>query len=83
MHKTQCDHVVSFYDAFYNEGSIYVALEYMDAGSLADVLSKSKTVPENVLSNIARQVNRLTFITYFEGVEGFTLSTQGVTSYSS
>jgi serine/threonine protein kinase len=55
--------VVSFYDAFFNEGNIYVALEYMDAGSLADVLAKSGPIPENIIAKIAVQVR--TFVFYF------------------
>ena len=31
------DHLVGFYDAFLHEGAVYLALEYMDAGSLLDV----------------------------------------------
>mmetsp|Transcript_29568 Transcript_29568/g.41589 ORF Transcript_29568/g.41589 Transcript_29568/m.41589 type:complete len:389 (+) Transcript_29568:680-1846(+) len=56
LHKTQCNHVVTFFDAFYNEGCIYIVLEFMDAGSLATVLEKAKKIPEKILAKIAFQV---------------------------
>ena len=57
LHKTQCEHVVTFFDAFYNEGCIYIVLEFMDAGSLATVLEKAKKIPEKILAKIAYQVH--------------------------
>ncbi|EFA84569.1 MAP kinase kinase [Heterostelium album PN500] len=44
LHKTHCPYIVSFYDAFYNDGSIHIVLEYMDGGSLTDLLAKVKAV---------------------------------------
>ncbi|GJP29107.1 hypothetical protein CLOM_g4073 [Closterium sp. NIES-68] len=35
---------------------INIALEYMDGGSLADVVQVTKTIPENILSAITRRV---------------------------
>ena len=36
----QCssDHLVKMYDAFFHEGSVYIALEFCDRGSLEDVI---------------------------------------------
>ncbi|CAI5471933.1 unnamed protein product [Closterium sp. Yama58-4] len=50
--------LVEFYGAFYqpDSGQINIALEYMDGGSLADVVQVTKTIPENVLSAITRKV---------------------------
>jgi serine/threonine protein kinase len=56
LHKTQCEQVVTFFDAFYEEGSIFIALEYMDAGSLGHVIEKSGPIPEVILVKIAEQV---------------------------
>lgn len=56
LHKSQFEYVVTFYDAFFNEGSIHIALEYMDAGTLADILHKAGAIPENVLAYFALQV---------------------------
>jgi len=50
----ECDHenIISSYGAFIRSGNVTIALEYMNAGSLASVLSKVKQVPENVLGII-------------------------------
>lgn len=50
----ECDHenIISSYGAFLRSGNVTIALEYMNAGSLASVLSKVKQVPENVLGII-------------------------------
>jgi len=45
---------VSFYGAFYEEGAISIALEYMD-GSLADLIGVT-AIPEPILCNITLQV---------------------------
>jgi serine/threonine protein kinase len=77
LHKTQCEYVVSFFDAFYNEGSFYIALEYMNGGSLAHVLSKAGSIPENVLGKIAIQVQlSLEVNNYWEGVKWVELLAQ-------
>jgi len=52
LYRTQSEYVVTFFDAFYSEGSISIALEYMDGGSLADHLRASGSIPERALSNI-------------------------------
>jgi serine/threonine protein kinase len=57
LHKTQCEYVVSFFDAFYDEGCIFISLEYMDIGSLLDIVGKVKVIPEEVLGKIALQVS--------------------------
>jgi serine/threonine protein kinase len=47
---------VSFYGAFYAESKIWFLLEYMDCGTLGDVIKRGGPMPENVLSKIASQV---------------------------
>ena len=50
------DHLVGFYDAFLHEGAVYLALEYMDAGSLLDVRTpRARCVPEPLLAHILFQ----------------------------
>lgn len=54
LHESMHPSIVSFYGAFYREGAVHVALEYMDA-SLLDI-SRSQggvQLPEAVLSAIA------------------------------
>lgn len=50
--------LVEFYGAFYipDSGQISIALEYMDGGSLADILRAQKCIPESVLSSIVRKL---------------------------
>ena len=53
-----CPSLVRFYGAFYREGTIRIALEYMDGGSLANVVRQvgARGVPERVLAAMAFQV---------------------------
>ncbi|XP_027066502.1 mitogen-activated protein kinase kinase 6 [Coffea eugenioides] len=53
---SQCPHVVVCYHSFYHNGAISLVLEYMDRGSLADVLRQVKTVLEPYLAVLCKQV---------------------------
>jgi len=50
--------LVEFQGAFYmpDSGQISIALEYMDGGSLADVIRVKKFIPEPVLSHMLQKV---------------------------
>ena len=50
-----CENVVAFYGAFFVDGATRILLEYMDAGSLKDLLVHGP-IPMNVLGAIAEQV---------------------------
>ncbi|XP_019463966.1 PREDICTED: mitogen-activated protein kinase kinase 2-like [Lupinus angustifolius] len=52
----QCPYVVVCYQSFYDNGVISIILEYMDGGSLADLLKKVATIPEPHLAAICKQV---------------------------
>ncbi|MED6161861.1 serine/threonine protein kinase, variant 2 [Stylosanthes scabra] len=54
--SAQCPFVVVCYQSFYVNGVISIILEYMDGGSLADLLKKVKTIPEPYLAAICKQV---------------------------
>lgn len=56
LYKTDCPSIVHFYGAFFKDGSISVALEYMDGGSLANVMEQVGVVPEFVLASFAFQI---------------------------
>jgi serine/threonine protein kinase len=56
LYSSSCPYLVGFYGAFYSDGSISIALEYMEGGSLADVYKLFGKIPEGVLSKIVHQV---------------------------
>lgn len=60
--------LVEFYGAFYipDSGQISIALEYMDGGSLADIIHVKKCIPEPLLSSIVRKL--LHGLNYLHGV---------------
>lgn len=51
-----CPHVVVCYHSFYHNGFISLVLEYMDRGSLADIIRQVKTVLEPYLAVLCKQV---------------------------
>lgn len=53
----QCPHVVVCYHSFYHNGAISLVLEYMDRGSLADVVRQVKTILEPYLAVVCKQVS--------------------------
>ncbi|XP_022967709.1 mitogen-activated protein kinase kinase 2-like [Cucurbita maxima] len=54
--SAQCPYIVVCYQSFYDNGLIYIILEYMDGGSLADFLKKVKKIEEPYLAAICKQV---------------------------
>ncbi|CAI0628556.1 unnamed protein product [Linum tenue] len=53
---SQCPHVVVCYHSFYHNGAFSLVLEYMDRGSLADVIRQVKTILEPYLAVVCKQV---------------------------
>ncbi|XP_072995641.1 mitogen-activated protein kinase kinase 1 [Typha latifolia] len=53
---SQCPHVVVCYHSFYQNGVISLVLEYMDRGSLADIIKQIKTILEPYLAVLCKQV---------------------------
>jgi len=63
---TQSPHIVMCHQSFYHNGVIYLVLEYMDRGSLADIVKQVKTVLEPYLAVLCKQVCiRLAFVFCF------------------
>ncbi|CAA0406538.1 unnamed protein product [Arabidopsis thaliana] len=60
--------LVDFHGAFYSpdSGQISIALEYMNGGSLADILKVTKKIPEPVLSSLFHKL--LQGLSYLHGV---------------
>jgi serine/threonine protein kinase len=64
--SSQCAHVVVCYQAIYYNGTISIILEYMDGGSLEDLLNKVKTIPEPFLAAICKQVrNKISYLLFY------------------
>lgn len=63
--SAQCQYVVVCYQSFYDNGAISIILEYMDGGSLLDILKKVKTIPEPYLAAICKQVGKLKIVCLF------------------
>ncbi len=55
LFDADCPTLVGFYGAFFHEGSITIALEYMDQGCLGSVLEHFGPVPERALAAITFQ----------------------------
>ncbi|GJN17829.1 hypothetical protein PR202_gb04928 [Eleusine coracana subsp. coracana] len=53
---TQSPHIVLCHQSFYHNGVIYLVLEYMDRGSLADIIKQVKTILEPYLAVLCKQL---------------------------
>lgn len=54
--SSQCPYIVICYRSFYDNGCISIILEYMDGGSLADLLKKVRSIPEPYIAAMCKQV---------------------------
>ena len=53
-----CDspYIVKCKGAFFKKGNVYVAMEFMDLGTLAEIILPKKTLNEAILGQIAYQI---------------------------
>lgn len=58
LHECECDNILKSYGAFLKDGLVHIALEYMDAGSLADVIKEVGKIPEPIIGMIAIHILR-------------------------
>jgi mitogen-activated protein kinase kinase len=61
LQENDSPYLVKFYGAFFNEGTVKLAIEYMDLGSLDKIIEKIKikspvSTPENILCKITKDV---------------------------
>mmetsp|Transcript_14 Transcript_14/g.15 ORF Transcript_14/g.15 Transcript_14/m.15 type:complete len:361 (+) Transcript_14:10-1092(+) len=56
LHASKHKYIVKFYGAFYYDAKLLFLLEYMDCGTLGDVVKRNGPIPENVLSKITSQL---------------------------
>ena len=54
-----CPFVVSLYDAYKRDSSLHLVLEYMDGGSLQDLVDRGGSCDEQLLAKIAYNVLRV------------------------
>eukprot|EP00484_Ammonia_sp_Unknown_P026931 CAMPEP_0197046476 /NCGR_PEP_ID=MMETSP1384-20130603/22185_1 /TAXON_ID=29189 /ORGANISM="Ammonia sp." /LENGTH=419 /DNA_ID=CAMNT_0042478281 /DNA_START=105 /DNA_END=1364 /DNA_ORIENTATION=- len=52
LENAKCNGLVEFYGIFFYRGSVLIALEYCECGSLYDIMNKVKRIPEAVLAKI-------------------------------
>ncbi|KAK9823090.1 hypothetical protein WJX72_000144 [[Myrmecia] bisecta] len=55
LYGSRNPYVVKYYQSFFANGTISIVMEYMDAGSMADVLKKHQRIAEPYLAEIASQ----------------------------
>ncbi|KAL9654270.1 hypothetical protein ABK040_010302 [Willaertia magna] len=56
LYTNTSPYIVKLYDSFYREGAIMMILEYMDCGSLEDVMRVTKKIPEKIMSRMTYQI---------------------------
>lgn len=56
LYSCDCPAIIGFYGAFYREGAISIALEFMNGGSLANVIAQVGFLPEETLAHISFQI---------------------------
>lgn len=56
LHSCKCDNIVKCYASYFENGAINILLEFLDKGTLADILKKAKKIPENILVTITYQI---------------------------
>ncbi|CDW76221.1 UNKNOWN [Stylonychia lemnae] len=58
LHECDNDYIVRSYGSFLKDGYVHMALEYMDAGTLSDVVKEVGPIPEMILGMITIQILR-------------------------
>ena len=66
LQNTKHDGLVQFYNIFFSKGSVSIALEYCECGSLLDILKKIKIIPEIVLAHLCYDILNGLEILHFE-----------------
>eukprot|EP00826_Nyctotherus_ovalis_P019001 TRINITY_DN1578_c0_g1_i2.p1 TRINITY_DN1578_c0_g1~~TRINITY_DN1578_c0_g1_i2.p1 ORF type:complete len:305 (+),score=62.40 TRINITY_DN1578_c0_g1_i2:313-1227(+) len=56
LHECVCPNIIGSFGAFLHEGSVKICLEYMDTGTLQDIVKKIGAIPDIMLGAIAHQV---------------------------
>ena len=58
LHECNSPQIVGFYGSFLSDGEINICMEYMDGGSLDQILKKAGRFPEAILGKVSISVLR-------------------------
>ena len=56
LHNCRCDQITRCKASFFDQGNINILLEFMDRGTMEDVLKKAGKIPEEILGIISYQI---------------------------
>lgn len=56
LSECHCENIIRCYASYYKSGSVNMVIEYMNKGTLSDILKKVKIIPENILGIITNQI---------------------------
>eukprot|EP00877_Chromochloris_zofingiensis_P000601 jgi/Chrzof1/10541/Cz05g02170.t1_MAPK2 len=56
LYGARHQHIVQYHQSYFANGAITILMEFMDAGTLFDLLQKVRRIPEPYLADLARQV---------------------------
>lgn len=54
--RSQCQNIVVFYDTYLFDRKIWIVMEYLDRGSLADLLDTQVAFPEEAIAYVTKEV---------------------------
>jgi serine/threonine protein kinase len=58
LHNCECDNIIRCHASYFENGAINIVLEFMDKGTLLDIMKKVKKIPEEILGLICLQILR-------------------------
>lgn len=56
LHQCKCDFIIKCYASYLLDNSVRILLEFMDRGTIHDILKKVKKIPENILGLMTVQM---------------------------
>ena len=56
LHQCKCENLIKCYASYLNDNSVNIVVEFMDKGTLGDVLKKVGKIPENILGIMTVQI---------------------------
>lgn len=56
LYKCKCEHIIKCYASYLLDDSVRIILEYMNKGTLTDILKKIKKIPESIIGLMTAQI---------------------------